>query len=181
MAQVKFEPYSEGDDIEDYLERVELFLTVNSVEEDKRVAYLLSGLGAKAYAVLKNLVAPRAPKECSMDRIKESLVNHFKPKPPVIAERYAFHKRDQRAGETVGEFLIELRRLARTCSFGNFLEEALRDRLVCGLARSGTQKKLLTEGFNLTESNRDSQGSRNGGSSGHSTNYRAGISCRGGT
>ena len=34
MAQVKFEPYSEGDDIEDYLERVELFLTVNSVEDE---------------------------------------------------------------------------------------------------------------------------------------------------
>ena len=34
MTQAKFEPYSE-DDIGDYLERVELFLTVNSVEDDK--------------------------------------------------------------------------------------------------------------------------------------------------
>ena len=33
-------------------------LTVNSVEDNKRVAYLLSGLGGKAYAVLKNLVPP---------------------------------------------------------------------------------------------------------------------------
>ena len=30
MTQAKFEPYSQGDDIEDYLERVELFLTVKS-------------------------------------------------------------------------------------------------------------------------------------------------------
>ena len=67
-------------------------MTVNSVEDDRRVAYLLSGLGAKAYAVLKNLVALQAPKERSINRIKELLVNHFKPKPPVIAERYAFHK-----------------------------------------------------------------------------------------
>ena len=29
--------------------------------------------------------------------------------------------------------------------FGNFLEEALRDHLICGSAHSGTQKKLLTE------------------------------------
>ena len=77
MTQAKFEPYSEEDDIEDYLERVELFLTMNSVEDNKKVAYLLSGLGAKAYAVLKNLVEPQAPKECSMNRIKELLVNHF--------------------------------------------------------------------------------------------------------
>ena len=31
-----------------------------------------------------------------------------------------------------------------TCSFGNFLEEALRDRLICSLAHSSMQKKLLT-------------------------------------
>ena len=29
-----------------------------------------------------------------MNRIKELLVNHFKPEPPVIAEWYVFHKRD---------------------------------------------------------------------------------------
>jgi len=147
MAQgtVKFDSYDDSDDIEDYLERLELFLTANNVEEEKKVAHLLSGIGAKAYAVVKNLTAPRTPKECSWDRLKELLINHFKPKPPVIVERFAFHKRDQRPGETVNEFVIELRRLARTCNFGNFLDEALRDRLVCGLANGGTQKKLLSE------------------------------------
>ena len=86
---MKFELYSEGDDIEDYLRRTSRAdLTVNSVEDNKRVAYLLNGLGGNAYGVLKNLVPPRAPnyKECSMDRIKELLVIHFKPKPPVIAK-----------------------------------------------------------------------------------------------
>ena len=33
----------------------------------------------------------------------------------------------------------------QTYSFGNFLEEALRDHVICSLAHSGTQKKLLTE------------------------------------
>ena len=52
---------------------------MSSTEDEKRVAHLLSGLDAKAYAVVKKLVAPRAPKECSMNRIKELLVYHFKP------------------------------------------------------------------------------------------------------
>ena len=89
-----------------------MFLTVNNVEDEKKVAHLLSGIGARAYAVIKNLVAPQTPKECSLDRIKELLINHFKPRPPVIAERFAFHKRDQHPGETVNEFVIELRCLA---------------------------------------------------------------------
>jgi len=44
MAQVpvKFEPYDDLDDIEDYFERLELFLTINSVADNKKVAHLLS-------------------------------------------------------------------------------------------------------------------------------------------
>ena len=76
MAQVtvKFDSYNESDDIEDYLERLELFLTANIVEDEKRVGHLI---WAKAYAVVKNLTAPRIPKECNWDRLKELLINHF--------------------------------------------------------------------------------------------------------
>ena len=68
MAQisVKFEPYEEHDDIEDYFERLELFLAVNKVSDDEKVPHLLSGLGAKTYAVLKNLAAPQKPLECTL-------------------------------------------------------------------------------------------------------------------
>ena len=101
MSQVKFEPYDENDNIEDYCERLELFFTTNEVVDEKKVAHLLSGLGTKTYAVLKNLTAPETPLDCSLARIKEALINHFKPKPPVIAERFIFHKRDQHTGEGI--------------------------------------------------------------------------------
>ena len=151
MAQsaVNFEPYKESDDIEDYFERLELFFAMTGVKDEKQVAHLLTGLDAQTYATLKNLVAPKAPKDCEMDKIKEVLVKHFKPKPPVIAEQFTFHKRDQLPGEPINEFVIQLRRLAQTCDFGAFLDEALRDRLVCGLQNNVTQKKLLAES-NLT-------------------------------
>ena len=63
----------------------------------------------------------------------------------MIAERFQFHKRGQNHGESVAEYLAELRRLAARCAFGNYLEEALRDRLVCGLRSESTQKRLLSE------------------------------------
>ena len=122
MAQipVKIEPYKEHDDIEDYFERLELFLEVNKVQDDQKVAHLLSGLGAKTYAVLKNLAASQKPSECTLAQIKELLIGHFKPKPLVIAERFAFHKRDQQSGEPIKELLIELRCLACMCNFWRF-------------------------------------------------------------
>ena len=43
------------------------------------------------------------------------------------------------------EYVAELRRLATHCEFGAYLDEALRDRFVCGLKDEGTQKALLME------------------------------------
>ena len=42
-------------------------------------------------------------------------------------------------------YVAELRRLATHCAFEAYLEEALRDRLVCGLRSESTQKRLLSE------------------------------------
>lgn len=41
--------------------------------------------------------------------------------------------------------MVELKQLALKCEFGVFLEEVLRDRLVCGLKNIQIQKKLLAE------------------------------------
>ena len=145
----RFEPYNEGDDIEEYFERVELFFEVHKIASGKKVAHLISDIGPKTYTVLKSLTAPTLPAECELRRIKEVLVQHYKPTPLIIAECFAFHKRDQLPEEKVNDFMIELRKLARSCDFGNFLEQALRDRFVCGLANASLQKRLLTE-RNLT-------------------------------
>ena len=39
--------------------------------------------------------------------------------------------------------MAELHCLATHCKFDGYLEEALRDRLVCGLKNEGVQKRLL--------------------------------------
>ena len=63
----------------------------------------------------------------------------------VITERYRFLNRTQREGQSVTALAANLKHPASTCQFGNHLNEALRDRFVCGLRSKETQKKLLTE------------------------------------
>ncbi len=53
------------------------------------------------------------------------LKSHFEPKRLVIAERFYFHHRAQAAGETVVDFVTELRRLTTYCEFGAHLYEAV--------------------------------------------------------
>ena len=128
-----------------YLERVELHFSANGIGEDKKLAILLSVIGPKTYGVLRNLLAPSRPQEKKFSEVTEVLIRHFEPKLIVIAERFSFYRRSQLVGESVADFVAELRRLARNCQFGDFLDEALRDRLMCGLQNEAIQRRLLTE------------------------------------
>ena len=56
---------------------------------------------------------------------------HLDPQPLVIAQRFKFHQRNQKSGESIAQFVAELRKCAEHCDFQ--LDETIRDRLICGL------------------------------------------------
>ena len=59
----------------------------------------------------------------------------------MVAECYKFHARAQHNNETVGEYRGRVPKIA----ISKLLEDALRDRFVCGLKSTTIQKKLLNE------------------------------------
>jgi len=91
---------------------VELFFTANGIKDEKKVAMLLSVIGPKIYALLRDLLAPDKPQDKSVADLFATLKKHYEPKPVIIAERFRFHRRDQASGESIAEYLAELRRLA---------------------------------------------------------------------
>lgn len=133
-----------------YEERLKAYLLVNDVPIAKKVPAFLSLIGAKTYALLKSLTAPDAPSSCEFDDLLKLLGDHLAPQPSVIGERAKFYKRSQRSGESIAEFVAELRSLVQSCEFGSFLDEALRDCFVCGLLREDIQRVLFTEDKKLT-------------------------------
>ena len=74
-----------------------------------------------------------------------TLKRHYEPKPVVIAEKFSFYRRMQAPDESFATYIAELKSLARNCLFGDHLEEALRDQLVCGMRSISVQKILLCE------------------------------------
>ncbi|XP_077498609.1 uncharacterized protein LOC144109684 [Amblyomma americanum] len=127
-----------------YLERFEHFVSANEVSEAKKLSVFLTVLGAEAYEVLKNLVVPALPGEKTFAEIKILPKNHYSPQTSVIAERCRFNRRVQLEQESVEDFVLELKHLARKCNFGNILQDALRDRLVAGIRNEETQRALFT-------------------------------------
>ena len=123
---------SESDSIKAYLERVQLYFSANDVPENKHVSILLSSIGASTYALLSDLLAPQLPSAQTLPVISEVLCKHYEPKRAVITDRFHFHKRDQTEGESVTDY-------------DDHLEDALRDRFVCGLQQETTQRRPLSE------------------------------------
>ena len=140
------EPFDlESDDWVLYTERLEQFFVANAKVDNKKVAVLLTVIGAKAYSLLRNLLAPTKPADTAYADLVKVMKDHFKPKPIVIAERFKFHRWDQQDEDNVAQYLAELRRLTEQCDFKEYLEEALRDRFVCGLRSVAIQRRLLAE------------------------------------
>ena len=68
------------------------------------------------YELVRNLVAPEAPKN---DLVK-TLRAHLKPKPLVIAERFKFYKRTQLQEESVAEYIVTLKDCQHIASLAHF-------------------------------------------------------------
>ena len=91
------------------------------------------------------MVAPDSPKGKRLNDLVKTLRVHLKPKPLVIAERFKFYKRLQCEEESIAEYSVMLKPLSTHSDFGSFLNDTLRDQLVCGPSHKIIQKKLLAE------------------------------------
>ena len=132
-----------------YMERVTHYFAANGIEADKQKDTFLCCIGRDTFGLLRTLVAPAKPGEKTYKELVDALTAHLAPKPLVIAERFRFHKRVQKEGESIKVYAASLQKLAEHCAFGQSLADTLRDRLVCGMRNEKVQQRLLTMG-NLT-------------------------------
>ncbi len=139
-----------NDTVEDwtsYTERLEQYFAANDVASAaKQRAILLSGCGAPTYRILRSLVAPDKPTDKTYQDLVKLLKDHFSPKPSVIVQRFNFNSRSRKAGESVAQYVAELRRLTEFCEFSSAtINDMLRDRFVCGIKDARIQRRLLAE------------------------------------
>ena len=142
----EFDPSKES--IEDFRERFDFYCVANKISGEgdaarRKQALFLTLVGQSAFSKLKTLASPTRVSELTLDQIMEYLIGHYKPQTIEIAERFKFFKRHQLGGESTTDFMTELRRLAKTCNFGDYLESTIRDQFVCGLRDTKTQRELL--------------------------------------
>ncbi|XP_052740894.1 uncharacterized protein K02A2.6-like [Bicyclus anynana] len=128
-----------------YVERLEQYFKVNKIDSDLYVPTLITVMGAECYELLVNLCTPAKPTSKTFSELTVILEKHLQPKPSILAERFKFRHRKQREGESIAEYVAILKCLSKTCEFGNWLEESLRDQFVCGITSETIRQRLFAE------------------------------------
>ena len=129
-----------------YLERIENYFSANDITtEGKKRAIFLTYVGAETYGLIRNLCTPEKPTDKTFADICTLVTNHLSPKPNIIIERFKFNSRSRKDGESVSNYIAELKCLRRDCDYKTTINDMLRDRLVCGINDTAIQRRLLAE------------------------------------
>ena len=129
--------HPESDSITAYLE--------NNVAEEENGTLTTQRFWWQDVHTPMKFAGPTLPKDKTFDELVTTLKGHYEPKPVATTERFHLHKRKQAAGESISDYIAELRQLSTHCEFGTFLNQALLDQLIWGLRSESIQKKLLSQ------------------------------------
>ena len=99
------------DRFDTYNELFNHFCVSNDITGERKKSAFLTCIGAVAYRQVKDLIIPKKVEDSSYEEIVNILSEHYKPSCIEIAERYKFFKRTQASGESVMEFLAELKKI----------------------------------------------------------------------
>ena len=134
------------EDCRSYTERLQNYFLANDIKnEAKQRAVLLSVCGPRTYKLIRSLLSLQEPKDVTLADIIKQMTDHYQPKPSVTVQCFKFNSRSRKPGESIATYVAELKRLAEDCAFGDFLQEMLRDRIVCGINDVRIQHRLLAE------------------------------------
>lgn len=102
------EPFLPGENFGSWVARVEQFFIVNDVKDTKLVPLFLTLIGAETYDILASLTVPYKPKDKTLVQLMKVLTDHFEPKLNEIAERYTFFSTNQKEGESISDYIVEI-------------------------------------------------------------------------
>ena len=128
---------------ENYSKRIKLWMTVNKIEDNAKVNVFLALIGPKSFELITNMCAPDDPTTKSYDDLVKLLSDYYRVPRNPITERMELRKRVQQPGESVSNYVVELKRMSRYCEYGTDLESNLRDTFVAGVRDPNVKQKLL--------------------------------------
>ena len=129
-------------------QRFELYMTASgndSKSDETKSAILLHVAGPEALEIYNTFTWDAEADKKKLDKIMEKFEAYCTPRKNVTWDRHVFNSRTQQPGETIDQYVTDLRCKAKHCEFGTLTDSLIRDRIVCGVLSDRTRSRLLKD------------------------------------
>ena len=127
-------------------QRFTIYMTATgktATSDEVKSAIFLHLAGPDALDVYNTVTFENKGDAQKLDKLLEKFEAYCIPRKNITWERHVSNTRNQKPGETIDEYVTDLRSKAKTCEFGDLTESLIRDRLVCGIINDKTRSRLL--------------------------------------
>ncbi len=113
--------------------------------EPTKVAILLTYIGDEGLEVYNNFTYDTQGDELELEKVVGKFQAYCNPRKNTVIERCNFWEVRQVEGQTIDQYITELKTRARNCEFGDQTELMIRDRIIFGVADTELKQKLLRD------------------------------------
>ena len=110
-----------------------------------QAATFLHVAGPEALEVYNTFTWDEDNDKSKVDKISEKFDQYCNPRKNITWERHKFNTRNQQPGESVDQYVTDLKTKTQTCEFAQLKDSLIRDRIVCGIVYDKTRARLLKE------------------------------------
>nr|CAI5844998.1 unnamed protein product [Callosobruchus analis] len=111
--------------------------------DDIKIALLLNFLGDEGLMIYNTFEYASDEDRTLLQTVIQKFDEYCDPIKNEVFEHFKFFQRNQLPGESIDQFVTELKSLASTCEFGTLTDILIRDRIVLGVSDLRIQEKLL--------------------------------------
>ena len=119
-----------------------LQFSMSEKTEKERCGTFLYLIGQSGRDIYYTMTITDAEKD-KLDVLFTKFEEYCNSKQNVTMERYKFNMCNQGKEETVNQYVVILKLLAKNCKFGSLEDEMIRDRMVCGITSEQVKGRLL--------------------------------------
>ncbi|KAJ3650090.1 hypothetical protein Zmor_021798 [Zophobas morio] len=128
-----------------FVQKLDIYMKAAKIDkesEEYKCAVMLNCIGDAALRIY-NTFEFKNGEEGKFNCLLKKFEDIFVPTINETYERYLFFTREMKPGETVDEYVTQLRQLSENCQFGTLCESLIKDRLVLGIKENSVKDRLL--------------------------------------
>jgi hypothetical protein len=158
LQGLHLQPYDETQEtFTNYLQRLDNYITIRGLVTNtpevnaQKVQIFINCLGPKTYQTLTSLTAPDLPNKKDFKTLTTLLKNHLSPQASEIAEQHKFLLRLQHEGESIANFVADLKMHTTNCNFicpsckHSTTDTHLRSQFIRGVRDNDIRERLLQQ------------------------------------